>query len=53
MLTGQHHEYLANQLRLYRTNQRRNDVYRRMREISVQLTDEEIEGLARYYQGVY
>jgi cytochrome c553 len=53
VLTGQHRIYLANQLRLYKTGERRNDVYRRMRAIAVQLTDEEIEKLARYYQGVH
>lgn len=52
VLTGQHHQYLAAQLRAYRAGQRRNDVYRRMRNIAGQLTDEEIEALALYYQGV-
>ena len=51
VLTGQHHQYLANQLRAYRGGQRRNDVYQRMRNIARQLDDEEIEALARYYQG--
>ena len=52
VLTGQHHQYLANQLKAYKAGQRRNDVYRRMRTIAAQLSDEEIELLARYYQGV-
>lgn len=52
ILTGQHHVYLARQLMLYRTGERRNDVYRRMRDIAERLSEEEIEGLARYYQGV-
>jgi cytochrome c553 len=52
VLTGQHRVYLENQLRAYKTGQRRNDVYRRMRAIAEQLTDEEIEALGRYYQGV-
>ncbi len=52
VLTGQHRIYLATQLRAYKAGQRRNDVYRRMRAITEPLTDEEIEGLARYYQGV-
>ena len=51
-LTGQHQAYLANQLRLYRSGARRNDVYRRMREISAELTDTEILRLAEYYQGL-
>ena len=52
VLTGQHHVYLENQLKAYKAGQRRNDVYRRMRTIGEQLSDEEIEALARYYQGV-
>jgi cytochrome c553 len=52
ILTGQHHVYLENQLKAYKTGQRRNDVYRRMRTIAGQLTDEEIAALGRYYQGV-
>jgi cytochrome c553 len=51
VLTGQHHQYLANQLRLYRSGDRQNDVYQRMRMIARQLSDEEIDALARYYQG--
>ncbi len=52
ILTGQHRQYLVNQLVAYRTGQRRNDVYQRMRTIARQLTEEEIEALAIYYQGV-
>lgn len=52
ILTGQHHVYLANQLRMYKAGQRGNDVYRRMRTIAGRLSEEEIEALARYYQGV-
>jgi cytochrome c553 len=52
VLTGQHHDYLANQLRLFRTGERRNDVYQRMRRIAQQLTEEEIQALSVYYQGV-
>jgi cytochrome c553 len=51
-LSGQHRIYLENQLKAYRSGQRRNDVYQRMRAIARELTDEEITQLARYYQGV-
>ncbi len=51
ILTGQHHIYLENQMRAYKTGQRNNDVYRRMRAISQALTEEEIVALGRYYQG--
>ena len=36
----------------YRAGTRRNDVYQRMRTIAGRLTDEEIQALAAYYQGV-
>jgi cytochrome c553 len=52
ILTGQDHLYLAAQLRAFKTGQRKNDVYRRMRAIAAQLDDREIEGLSRYYEGV-
>ncbi|HEX8640995.1 MAG TPA: c-type cytochrome [Allosphingosinicella sp.] len=52
IVSGQNHQYLANQLRAYKGGQRRNDVYQRMRNIAGALSDEEIEALANYYQGV-
>lgn len=52
ILTGQHHQYLANQLLAFKNGQRRNDVYQRMRNIARVLSDEEIQALAEYYQGV-
>lgn len=52
VLTGQNLQYLAAQLRAYKTGDRQNDVYRRMRDISEKLTEQEIDGLARYYRGV-
>lgn len=51
VLTGQNAEYLAQQLRLYATRGRHNDVYQRMRVIAAKLTPAQIDGLARYYQG--
>jgi cytochrome c553 len=52
VLTGQNRVYLEAQLRAYKDGTRRNDVYRRMRDIAGKLSDEEIALLARYYQGV-
>jgi len=52
ILTGQHHQYLANQLLAFKNGERRNDVYQRMRNIARVLNDEEIQALAEYYQGV-
>jgi cytochrome c553 len=51
-LTGQRQEYLARQLELYRSGARRNDVYRRMRDIAGKLTDDEIARVSAYYQGL-
>jgi hypothetical protein len=34
----------------YKSGQRRNDIYSRMRLIAQQLSDEEIRELAQYYQ---
>lgn len=50
-LSGQHQDYLARQLRLYATGERRNDVYQRMRTIASRLTEDEQNRLAEYYQG--
>lgn len=53
VLSGQNSEYIERQLHAYKTGQRRNDVYRRMRDISERLTDAEIAQVARAYQGGY
>lgn len=50
VLSEQHAEYLTQQLKLYASGQRRNDVYGRMRTIASQLTEDEINGLAAYYR---
>jgi cytochrome c553 len=50
VLAEQREEYIAQQLRLYASGKRRNDVYARMRVIAAELTDDEITGLAGYYR---
>jgi cytochrome c553 len=50
-IMGQNREYMAAQLNAYADGARKNDVYGRMRNISRQLTPEEREQLARYFQG--
>jgi cytochrome c553 len=50
VLAEQHTEYLVQQLKLYASGERRNDVYARMRTIASKLTDNEINGLAAYYR---
>ena len=50
ILSEQWKEYVALQLKMYATGDRRNDVYGRMREIASKLTPAEINGLATYYR---
>jgi len=49
VLFAQTREYLAAQMRAYKSGERRNDLYGRMRAIAAKLSDEEIEQLAQYY----
>ena len=48
-LSRQSREYLAAQLRAFKTGERRNDIYSRMRSVAAPLTESEIDGLARFY----
>ncbi len=50
VLAEQREEYLVQQLKLYASGERRNDVYGRMRLIASRLTEAEMKGLARYYR---
>lgn len=50
VLAEQRDEYLIQQMKLYASGERRNDVYARMRLIASRLTEDEIKGLARYYR---
>ena len=50
ILSEQGQEYIALQLKMYATGDRRNDVYGRMRAIASKLTPAEIDGLATYYR---
>ncbi len=52
-IAGQNRAYLERQLRAFRDGERRNDTYRRMRDITDQLSDEEIARLAATYEGNY
>lgn len=48
-LAGQYAEYTELQMRLYRSGERHSDIYSRMRLLSAELTDLEIEAIARFY----
>jgi len=50
VLAEQWEEYLVQQLKLYASGERRNDVYARMRTIASALTEAEMKGLAGYYR---
>ncbi len=45
----QNRDYLAAQLRAFKTGERRNDIYTRMRSVAAKLSDREINRLAAYY----
>ena len=49
-LAGQQLDYLVRVMMAYRSGERHNDVYSRMRLIAKQLSDDEIKLLARYYR---
>lgn len=48
-LSGQQTAYFSQTIQAYKTGKRANDIYKRMRLIAEQLTDEEITALANYY----
>jgi cytochrome c553 len=52
VLWGQHQDYIYAQLKAFAAGTRGNDIYRRMRDIAVRLSDDEMRRLAEYYQGV-
>lgn len=51
-VAGQYATYLAGQLRLYASGERRSDMNQMMRNIAAAMTDEEIEAVASYMQGL-
>lgn len=53
VIAGQNAGYLERQLRDYKSGARRNDVYRRMRDVAGELSDDEIHRIAQLYQGTY
>jgi cytochrome c553 len=48
-LSRQNKEYLAGQLHAFKSSDRRNDIYTRMRSIASKLTEREVEALATFY----
>jgi cytochrome c553 len=52
LIQGQHSVYVANQLRAYKAGTRTTDPNQMMRNMAAQLSDEEIEAVASYVQGL-
>ncbi|WP_371195350.1 cytochrome c [Glaciecola sp. SC05] len=53
VLSGQHAQYTAQQLKMFRSGDRHNDLNGMMRDIAVKLTDKDIEVLSAYLEGLY
>jgi cytochrome c553 len=51
-LAGQQAEYFVQTLKAYKSGERHNDLYSRMRLISKQLSEPEIQQLGKYYQSL-
>lgn len=52
-LSGQHPEYVATQLKNFRSGARDNDPAMMMRQIAAKLTDSQIEALSNYVSGLH
>jgi len=52
-ISRQSMEYLAAQLKAFKSSARKNDIYSRMRSVAAALGDSEIDGLAAFYASTY
>lgn len=52
-LSGQHPDYIIEQLKAFRSGTRANDINGIMRDISKRMTDEEIEAVSHYVSGLH
>ncbi|MDX1526034.1 MAG: c-type cytochrome [Pseudidiomarina maritima] len=52
-ISGQHAAYTKQQLELFRSGERANDMNNMMRDVASKLTDKDIEILSQYIQGLY
>lgn len=53
MLTGQHEEYTIQQLQAFKDKKRTNDLNSIMRDISARMSQEDMEAVAYYIQGLH
>lgn len=51
-LAGQHAEYIASQLKAFRSDERANDPNKMMRMIAAKMSDREIEAVSQFIQGL-
>lgn len=52
-LSGQHAKYVENQLKTFKTGERKNDAGKMMRSIAEKMSDDEIKAVAAYVQGLH
>ncbi len=52
-LSGQHAKYVENQLKAFKSGERKNDAGKMMRNIAEKMSDEEIKAVAAYVQGLH
>jgi len=52
-LSGQHADYIAAQLKMFRKAERINDAGNMMRGVAARMTDAEIDAVAQYVQGLH
>ncbi|WP_017444209.1 c-type cytochrome [Gayadomonas joobiniege] len=52
-LSGQHPDYIANQLKAFRSGERYNDLNGMMRDIASKMSDKDIEVLSHYISGLH
>ncbi len=52
-LNGQHAAYTASQLQAFKTENRSNDIGGIMRSVAIKMTNEEIEAVSQYIQGLH
>ncbi|MCZ6805188.1 MAG: c-type cytochrome [Proteobacteria bacterium] len=53
LLSGQHAEYTSTQLKMFKTEERNNDVNNVMRTIAGPMTNAQIEAVSEYIQGLH
>ena len=52
-LSGQHSEYIYQQLKNFQSSDRSNDYNKMMRNIAERMSDEEMKSVASYIEGLY